>query len=524
VKKEHNMRIEKWTAGVALALVAFGGQAVAATVQIDAGKLPATGKVDERFQSYNIEMAQIIGAQFWKPYSNMSKTSDAPKAPPNVGGRDPNLFEARPPVDLSNPRLRALAAALGPAYMRVSGTWANTVHFQNNDDPQPPVPPAGFRGVLTRAQWKGVVDFAKAADAAIVTSFAMNVPVRDASGTWTPVEAQQLIAYTHAIGGQIYAAELFNEPNLPAYGGAPKGYDAQSFARDEAAFRAFVKNAAPEMKIAGPGSAGMGNMTMPGGLTAEGMISVEPRAQFDIVSYHYYGAVSQRCAPPGSPISGSPDKALNETWLLGTDRALASLKPLRDKYAPNAPIWLTETAGAACGGTPWDATFLDTFRYLDQMGRLAKQGVSAIFHNTLSASEYGLIDETTLTPRPNYWAALLWHRLMGTTVLDAGANRSDLHVYAHCLRDYPGGVGVLAINLDKGAATVDLPGPADVYALTAAKLQSGTAMLNGKVLALQAGDKLPPLQPKHVTGKHVTLAPTSIAFIAMPGAKNSACN
>jgi hypothetical protein len=34
-----------------------------------------------------------------------------------------------------------------------------------------------------------------------------------------------------------------------------------------------------------------------------------------------------------------------------------------------------------------------------------------IFHNTLAASEFGLIDQTTLEPRSNYWAALLWRRL-----------------------------------------------------------------------------------------------------------------
>ena len=515
------MRAGLLAAGAVVTLALLGGRVCAATMNLDAGKLTATGHVDERFQSYNVEMAQIIGAQFWKPYSHIDKTN-APKGPPNVG-RDPNLFEARPPLDLGNSRLRTLTAALGPAYMRVSGTWANTVHFQNNDDPQPSTPPAGFRGVLTRAQWKGVIDFAKAVDAEIVTSFAVNVAVRDAAGTWTPIEAQPFVEYTHAIGGRIQAAELFNEPNLPSYGGAPKGYDAQSFARDEAAFRQFAKTAAPEMQIVGPGSAGMGNVSLPGGLTPEGMMSAEPRPQFDVFSYHYYGAVSERCAPAGSPVSTSPDQALTEAWLAGPDKALAAQKLVRDKYAPGAPIWITETAGAACGGTPWDATFLDTFRYLDQMGRLAKQGVQAIFHNTLNASEYGLIDAATTTPRPNYWAALLWHRLMGTTVLDAGPIRAGLHVYAHCLRDYPGGVVVLAINLDKTAAAIDVSGPADVYALTSANLQSETVQLNGKVLTVGPDGQIPVLRSRHASKGAVTLAPTSIAFIAIAGAKNPAC-
>src|ERR1700744_2967741 len=138
------MRVETLAASAILALLAFGGQTSAGTIQFDAGKFPAISKVDERFQSYNIEMAEIIGAQFWKPYAHMSKTIDT-KAPPNVA-HDPNLFESRPPLALGKLRLLASAGALAPAYIRVSGTWANTVHFQNNDDPQPPAPPAGFRG------------------------------------------------------------------------------------------------------------------------------------------------------------------------------------------------------------------------------------------------------------------------------------------------------------------------------------------------------------------------------------------
>ena len=90
---------------------------------------------------------------------------------------------------------------------------------------------------------------------------------------------------------------------------------------------------------------------------------------------------------------------------------------------------MTETAEAACGGNRSAATFLDTFRYLDQLGRLAKGGVQVVMHNTPAASDYGLLNEKDLAPRPNYWGALLWRRLMGTTVLDAGVPfQTGLHV------------------------------------------------------------------------------------------------
>ena len=120
---------------------------------------------------------------------------------------------------------------------------------------------------------------------------------------------------------------------------------------------------------------------------------------------------------------------------------------------PGKPLWLTETADAACGGNPWASTFLDSFRYLDQLGRLSKRGVQVHMHNTLASSDYGLLDDNTLMPRPNYWAALLWRKFMGTTVLDPGLSAaSNLHLYSHCLRGQPGGVALLAINTDQSAA------------------------------------------------------------------------
>src|SRR5690348_4700598 len=111
--------------------------------RIDPATMRRISTVDERFQSYNIEMLEVIGGRFWKPYRDIDALLKAQSAvtQPNKdkaavpAGMDPNLYQQRPPIDLTNPRLRKLAAALGPAYVRVSGTWANTVYFYNFDQP-----------------------------------------------------------------------------------------------------------------------------------------------------------------------------------------------------------------------------------------------------------------------------------------------------------------------------------------------------------------------------------------------------
>jgi hypothetical protein len=201
-------------------------------------------------------------------------------------------------------------------------------------------------------------------------------------------------------------------------------------------------------------------------------------------------------------------------------------RKLRDELEPGKPFWNTETADAACGGNPWGGTFLDTFRYLDQLGRLAKQDVRVVAHNTLVASDYGLLDAKTFAPKPSYWGALLWRRLMGTTVLESGVPiRAGLHVYAHCLRGAPGGVALLLLNTDETASsTLTVPVSAERYTLASATgaLQTKAVRLNGTELAL-ARDALPAMAGAPVAKGEMTFAPATITFLALRDAGNTAC-
>jgi heparanase len=145
-------------------------------------------------------------------------------------------------------------------------------------------------------------------------------------------------------------------------------------------------------------------------------------------------------------------------------------------------------------------------------------------HNTLASSDYGLLDENTYAPRPNYWAVLLWRRLMGPVVLDAGPSQPELHVYAHCLQGHPGGVALLAINTSRDRTeSLALPLPADRYTLTARKLEDACVQLNGHPLKLGAADALPTLEGQRIPAGQEKLAPASITFLAIAEAGNPSC-
>ena len=72
--------------------------------------------------------------------------------------------------------------------------------------------------------------------------------------------------------------------------------------------------------------------------------------------------------------------------------------------------------------------------------------------------------------------------------------KRSFHLYAHSLRNHPGGVALLVINTSRTQAqSIDLPMPAERYTLTAPRLQGKEVQLNGRELQLQANDELPKL-------------------------------
>jgi len=137
---------------------------------------------------------------------------------------------------------------------------------------------------------------------------------------------------------------------------------------------------------------------------------------------------------------------------------------------PGKAIWLTETAQTACGGDRWASTFLDSFRYLNQLGSLAKLGVQVHMHNTLASSDYGLLDEKTYDPgrttgRPVVAAADGHDRARSGCTGCGPSPATNLHLYAQCMRSTPAGhvVGDQC-GQERGADTFDSNGRRALYA------------------------------------------------------------
>ena len=317
-----------------------------------------------------------------------------------------------------------------------------------------------------------------------------------------------------------------NEPTYAAMGGAPKSYNATDYGRDIAVFGPWLKKNSSDTVFLGPGSVGEGPfaIAMDGMLHSESLLKATGPV-YDVFSYHLYAAASERCASMGKKGQTTAASALSEEWLSRPEKINDYYADLLNRFVSGKPLWITETADAACGGNPWAPTVLDTFRYLIEHASLARRGVKVIMHNTLAASDYGLIDQNTFEPRPNYWATLLWHKLMGTAVLDPQiSEKPHTYVYAHCLEGQPGGVTLLVLNADRQRSfDLNVPKASERYTITARQLEDTKVELNGKPLRLSSSGDIPEFRGEPVNAGRLRFAPASITYLSIANAGNTSC-
>ena len=495
-------------------------------VKLDPNRLSALREIDERLVSYNIEMTEVTGGTFWKAYSEaqVDGTEEFPviKDWTNMG----NLQQWYDPIDTTNPRLIKLAKELGTAWVRVSGTWANKTYYDFNGKCGGKAP-KGFQNVLTKQQWLSLLDFVKAINGKLLVSIA-NCPGIHAAHEPMPFDQADLLFRTSKeYGVPVSAAEFTNEPSLIALSGLPQGYTAADHARDHDLFGAWLKENYPECLFVGPCTVGdidmmnQGNDGAGGGMaagyepvTTEALLG-DYKSKMDVFSYHYYNGVSERGAAMGG--HWPYEAILSEHYLGIAAHCARQYAPKRDRYVPGGQMWVTESGDAGCGGNTWASTYADVPRTLNELGEFCTITDGVIFHNTLASSDYGYLKHGSFEPRPNYFAVLLWNRLMGKTCYNVGEkNVEGAHVYCHSRKDGKDGKAYLVINNSRTeTTTVELPGEAEVYALTGnGKIRSRTMLLNGKELVLGENDALPELAGVKTSGQ-VEIAPGGCTFFVI---------
>ena len=502
---------------------------MAQNIKLEIGNLEVLRTVNPRMMSYNVEMTEVTGGTFWKAYTP-GQIAGTEEFPPISGMHEmANLMQWYDPIDTTNPRLLKLAKEFGSVWVRVSGTWATKTYYDFDGKGMP----EGYQSALTRQQWVNLINFVDAIDAKLLISVANCEGLHHADEPWNPSEAEKIFALSKELGHPIDAVEFTNEPNMFVVTGFPVGYTAEHFHRDQDLFHKWVRENYPETVVVGPCTVDSGAVSMgPGGkseMSSAGIgaafgttattddLMVGCTEKLDVFSYHYYNGISERLAAVMPTAHWLPEHTLSEEYLSMAGACARAFAPYRDKYVPGGEMWVTESGDAGGGGDTWASTYMDVFRTLNELGEFATVTDGVIFHNTLASSDYGFLKHGTFVPRPNYFAALLWTRLMGNTVFNSGiAIAEGAHVYCHSRKDGKDGCVYLVINNSKtDATTVELPKSAVKYTLAGKDgLRSTIMTLNGRDLVLGEGDELPCLCGEEVSGT-VELAPATCTFFVL---------
>ncbi|XP_070541229.1 heparanase-like isoform X2 [Ptychodera flava] len=443
-------------------------------------------------------------------------------------------------LNFSAPRLLTLAEALQPGYLRVSGTAADFMIF-NDTATSLPVAEDNFHSdlnfTMTAQDWDIINTFAVKVGWQLI--FGLNVLLRDGQGQWNPDNALKLFKYTIQQGYRVHW-ELGNEPNLfPSK--ANMTVSPSALAKDFRTLRNIL-NSKEELR----------DSLLFGPDTTKPLEDGENNPAFDFLkgfvsscnvtnatTFHQYYLCSH---PP------TPESFINPDNLEILPKQIQAARDVVNRYRPGSALWLGET-GTTCsaGSSSLSKTYVAGFMWLDKLGLAATNGLNIVIRQTFCCDHQAMV-ESDATPLPDYWLSVLYKRLVGHRVLSTkiatkiGFEKFDAGVrvraYAHCTRttgtNYTAGsVTVFMMSLlSNETVTVYLTGAlshssVDKYVLSAHEGEGITSRrvdLNGQVLQLVDNSTLPELSPQRMGPSDIIqLPPLSMGFFVLTDVKAAAC-
>ncbi|KAJ8260915.1 hypothetical protein COCON_G00166380 [Conger conger] len=475
---------------------------------------------------------------------------------------------------LSSPKLRTLAKALSPAFLRFGGTKQDFMIFAPENDLLKPrdfpntspfheedicarleLPPlledrlkrewAKQEVLLQKEEMEGVIKRVKFSEYAVdllytfancsglELIFGLNALLRTHGNVWDSRNAEKLLSYCESKQYNM-SWELGNEPNSyeKKAGFRVDGYQ---LGQDFVHLRTILQESKlyQMAKLYGPD---IGQPRDHRRDLLEGFLKSGAKAIDACTWHHYY--VNGR----DTSLEDFLDPEVLDTLATKTNEVLQTT----EQVSPGMKVWLGETSSAYGGGAlGLSDTFVAGFMWLDKLGLAAKLGLDVIIRQVLLGSgTYHLVD-SNLDPLPDYWLSVLYKRLVGPEVLNAeafaphGAKKRRLRTYLHCTNKRApnarrGAVTLFALNLSGSPARLSLPPHLSNSSVVAFVLEAGetgyqglysrSVQLNGEVLKLVDDRTLPSLQGAPLPPRdHLKLPSFSFTFYVLKDANAQAC-
>lgn len=469
-------------------------------------------------------------------------------------------------MDLENPTFAKAVKAFSPLKIRLGGTLQDKLIYDVGPLSQPCHPFVrdvskmfGFsKGCLTMDRWDKLNKFI--AKTGSMAAFGLNALYGRYQmstdglwgGPWNSSNARSLIQYTVDHGYKIYAWEFGNELSGSGIGAR---VSATQYAADVIELNKVLKDIYKHSR--------------------EKPLTVAPDGFFDPTWFqeilqqtgpNVLNAVTRHIYNLGAGVDKHlTQKILSPGYLSREATKFRQMQAILQKYGPWSSSWVGEAGGAYNSGKHRVSdAFVNSFWYLDQLGMSSTFDTKVYCRQSLVGGNYGLLNTTTFAPNPDYYSALLWHRLMGRGVLSVNITGPPyVRTYAHCAKNDTG-ITLLLINLSNdtnvdilvssypnstmykrslnakesfihkikkflawaGSKTSEVKDYRMEYHLTPkdGDLHSQTMLLNGAILELTEDGNIPSLDPVMVdAGLPIPVAPLSIAFVSLPGLDIPAC-
>ncbi|CAI9785275.1 unnamed protein product [Fraxinus pennsylvanica] len=355
------------------------------------------------------------------------------------------------------------------------------------------------------------------------------------SGDWNPQNARDLMEYTVSKGYKIDSYEFGNE--LCGTGVSAR-IQAEQYGKDVVALKNLVGELYPDPDT-------RPQVLGPAGFYDEKWFNRFLQATgpnvVDGLTHHIYNL--------GAGVDSTLINKVQDPFFL--DQIAQTYKDISRSiqlFGPWSGAWVGEAGGAYnSGGKDVSRTFVDGFWYLDQLGMTSTFNHKVFCRQAFIGGNYAILNTTTFMPNPDYYGALLFHRLMGKNVLSVNHNGSPyLRAYSHCSKNSDG-IAVLLINMsnsttfeisvvndfnfypeDRFKTMDDSDGTKqrEEYHLTPkdGNIQSDVVLLNGTPLKLTESSDIPSMNPKLVDASlPITVVPDSIVFATLKGFQAPAC-
>lgn len=468
-------------------------------------------------------------------------------------------------LDLHHPFLNNAIQAFKPLRIRVGGSLQDQVVYNVGNLGYPCKPFSkvagglfGFsKGCLSMERWDALNLLFKKTGA--IVTFGLNAlrgrhHVRNGiwGGAWNSSNARDFIRYTISKGYPVDSWEFGNELSGRGIGAS---VSAELYGNDVI----HLSNILSELY---KNSSTRPLVVAPGGFFEQQwyaqLLQVSGSGVVNAMTHHIYNL-------GGGNDPNIKNRITDPKYLSRAADTFRDMQLTIKRHGPWSSAWVGEAGGAYNSGSRLVSnTFLNSIWYLDQLGMASKYDTKVYCRQALIGGNYGLLDTKTFIPNPDYYSALLWHRIMGKGVLSIDLSGSPyLRAYAHC-RKKKGGIALLVINLSKSTEfavsvrndiNVDLDDEVvgnddsfvrdlkrtvswvgrkaseeseerEEYHLTAkdGNHLSRTMLLNGKPLQLTEDGNIPVLSPVSVpVSSPISVAPLSIAFVVFPNFEARAC-